>query len=577
MTPIPHRTFLALAGILVAVAPAWSAPAQPALAEDAEVFPLDAEITPDELTLGVGEEGFGSTTPVRARGHTLPVGNAPVTFEVEGPETRLRGTLPVQTNGKFSGQVFTPRHEGEYTVTLTAPDGRGRLEQRVTVHEQPDLDSPDPAIRKAAESAKLAIDELAKAVEALPPSPARDDARPKLKAAQKSIAAFAASRDAETGVATLLGTVHGNPTLKARSKASLDRMAGDLQRLRDETRRVKALTSRFSSTAVGCHQLAISGEVGRVLSFVFNLEVSLLDTAIGLSKDIIADFAGNSVGARGGGPTLAFAVAQISKNSPALHRASELAKGTKGILADLGAFLADTAFSTYCERFVGPVRGRMEAHFFQPAEWWNYSFEVSARIVLYYPKNAKGPQIPLQGRIEGVAHSFETREDALTVMFPELMSKAVQKKVHFPPVEIGRGAAQVAVFGTGATSGFVEGSGPTLTLPNGFLLPVKGVLSKDSLSLVLDAAALDIQARHRVGVLIVSPLSLVPAFTWYELPFQTAHHVFLRASRGEAMRLGLTRQGNKMVAKGTFNRPAPSDGGSRGAYTVTIEACNPGC
>jgi hypothetical protein len=75
--------------------------------------------------------------------------------------------------------------------------------------------------------------------------------------------------------------------------------------------------------------------------------------------------------------------------------------------------------------------------------------------------------------------------------------------------------------------------------------------------------------------LLISPLVIVPVFTWYALPFQTAHHVFLRVSYGQAMKL--TRSGKKLVAEGSFARPAPTSGGSRGSYTATIKVCNPSC
>jgi hypothetical protein len=333
----------------------------------------------------------------------------------------------------------------------------------------------------------------------------------------------------------------------------------------------------MSSAEKGCHQLAMISEGFKLVSALLNIKKSVIDIASGLAKDIVADFAGNAAKAKGAGANTAFLVGQIAKNSPELNRLSGLSGNIYGIMADLGGFLTDTAFSMYCEQFTGPVSGRMEAHFFQPDEWWNFNFAITGRIVLYYPKNAAGNAIRVTGRIEGVAHSFNTWENALSVLFPKLMASTIQRKITFPTPDVGAGAAQVATQGVGSSSGYIEGSAAGLALPNSFLINVTGLLEKDSMSIIIGGASSDSHAKHRVGVFMASPLVLVPVFSWYELPYKDVKHLLDRASQGQAMRIPITTSGKTMTGEATFNKPAPSGGSARGEYALKLKICNPGC
>ncbi|MCC6921416.1 MAG: hypothetical protein IT548_19660 [Alphaproteobacteria bacterium] len=550
---------------------------------NADPFPLDAKANPDELILGMNPAQIGTTVPVRVTGRTLPLGEHGVaydiTFQPEEGEARAvkSGEIAVGPLGEFTDEIFTPDDIGTYTIALTAPDGRGQAQLQVIAHEPPEYDKPDDAPSEAGKTAEEALQTLSDAIDQLPESPAKTDAKAKLAAAKAEVGKLAHDPELDRSISGVIGAIGSDKDLRDYAGPRLAQLGDGLAQLRAETKRVKEHMGGMSAAALGCHQLAMVSEGFKLVSALLNIKRSVIDVAAGLAKDVIADFASNAAKAKGAGPTLAFAVGQITKNAPELNRASAVAGNWPGLFADLGGFLTDSAFSQYCEQYTGPVTGRMEAHFFQPDEWWNYSFEVTARIVLYYPKNAAGSSIRVTGRIEGVAHSFKTEENALSVLFPKLMGSAVQTKRSFPPIEIGAAAANAAVLGTGASSGYIEGSAATLALPNSFLIEVSGLLEKNSMSVILGPAKSDFTAKHRVGVIVMSPLTMAPVFTWYELPFKDAHHLFERASQGQAMRIPITEQGKTMQGEARFDKPAPSSGEARGAYTVSIKLCNPGC
>ena len=113
-----------------------------------------------------------------------------------------------------------------------------------------------------------------------------------------------------------------------------------------------------------------------------------------------------------------------------------------GNLSDLSGFAATKVMSAYCEQFTWPVKAHMKAQFFQDGnKWWEYSFDLRGRITVHYPKDAVGSSVPLKGRLEGYAYNFKVWENAMTVLYPNLMSSAVTKKIVIPPADLGEGAA----------------------------------------------------------------------------------------------------------------------------------------
>lgn len=559
-----------------------AAAANPNPTSDSDPFPISAKATPDLVVVG-GKAARGVTIS----GETIPAGKRPVNITIKRQGSAV-ASAQVQSDdqGRYRYADYAPTEAGDYQVTVTAPDGRGTAAAKFKAIEPSNLEAEaEKAILEAAKAIEDGIEAGAAKIDEQSPSPARDKAMAKLADARQAAKALASqSRAAADSVKGIIGAISANPFVLEMEHKKLDALTDAVRQTEDETERVKRLTANMSHADIGCHQLAFVTEVFKTISALLNVKKSVLDTTIGLAKDVTSDVASNEAKQAGAGPMLAFASSQIVKNLPELNKASKLAGNAYSIMADVGALVSDTLFGQYCEQFVGPISAAMNAQFFRPVNgaptmWWTYTYKVAGRMMLYYPKTAKGNgTIRLKGRIEGYAYGFDTWEDALTVTFPKLMAGAMQYKRNFPPFEIGGPAAEIASQGSTPLSAYVEGSAGGLAAPNSFLIEVDGILEKDSVSVMIGKSVSDFNASHRVTVLILSPLTggLGPQITWYPLPFQKAFHLFDNTGNGQPMKMTLKINGDKMAADGVFTR-AVDKGKAKADYTIKLHACNPGC
>lgn len=552
---------------------------------DTEALPVTVEASPSLVVIHT--KGKNRTArKVTISGNTLPLGQRPVTVVIKNDElpTMTKEIVP-EEDGAYTFTEFAPLDAGDYEIVATAPDGKGEASTKVTAIEIEDIeDRLDTAMTEAANAAEAGIAEADKKIAEQAGSPAKQETQKKLAAARSALADLKAQRPAwSSAMRGTIGAIAANGAMAAVAASGFDRLSSGMESLEAETKRVRELTSGMSGADLGCHKLAVATEVFKTISALLNIKRSVLDTLIGLAKDVTSDAAANKAKEAGAGPAFAFASGQIVKNLPELDSAAKLVGNAYGIMADLGAFATDQMFAAYCEQFVGPVSATMAAEFYWPTEagpqlYWKYDYKITGRLILYYPKSAKGESIRLKGRIEGYAHGFNTWEDSLTIQFPKLMAGAMQHKRNWPPLEIGGAAAKVASQGDSPMSAYVEGSAGGLAAPNSFLINVEGILEKDSLSLLVGDTVSDFVARHRVGVLIMSPLTggLGPQYTWYDLPFLNAEHVFKRGSKEQAMKMPLVTEGKVMKAEGRFtnNIDKPK---AKGDYAITLKACNPGC
>lgn len=579
---IRYLALWACAGTLAAAQGAAAAAADPTPAKDSDPFPITLRVTPSIVLVG----GKGA---LAIGGETLLAGQRPVAITIrsdKGIDLSPEGAVP-DARGNYRLAPAAPAKSGLYTVTAVAPDGRGKTS---AAFRAVDPSSVGAEAESVLNDAVAAVDEGVKAaeakVDAQPESPAKDKAKKKIADAKQSLGELR-GRAGGPAIRGLIGAIASDAALQEAYRPKLDSLtsaAADTQR---ETERVRKLTANMSSADTGCHQLAFVTEVFKALSALLNIKKKLLDTSIGLAKDIVSDVATNSAKARGSAAPVAFLKGQAVKNLPEMESASKLAGNAASILTDLGAFVTDTLFGAYCEQFTGPLEAIMNARLYyarpktgdQPKLYWSYNYKLSGRIVLYYPKSAKGGEsIRLNGRIEGYAHGFDTWEDALTVMFPTLMAGAIQHKFNYPPMELGGAGSRVASQGETPLSAYVEGSGAGLALPNSFLIPVEGVLEKNSITVVMGAAKSDITAVHRVAALILAPMvgGLGPQVTWYPLAFQKVRPFLVNAADGESIKLNLRTSGDKMLADGVFTGKVEKPK-AKGDYTLKIKACNPGC
>jgi hypothetical protein len=557
--------------------------------EDTEPLPISIKVEPT-LVIIHSKDGSRASGKVTISGVTLPLGQRPVSIVIKNDDLppMTKEIVPGQ-DGDFSFAEFAPLQAGEYEITATAPDGKGEATAKLTAIEIEDLEEKlNTTLTEAVQAAEEGIVEADQKITEQADSPAKQEAQKKIESAKNALAKLKATQATwSSAIRGTIGAIAANGAMAEIAGPGLDRLSSGIQNAAAETKRVRELTSHMSSADLGCHQLAVVTEVFKTISALLNIQRSILNTVVGLAKDVTSDVVANKAKAGGKGPAFAFASGQIVKNLPAIEESAKLAGNAYTIMADLGAFITDRFFSAYCEQFVGPVSAVMAADFMWPTKqglvpYWSYHYQITGRLILYYPKSAKGDSIHLKGRIEGYAHGFTTWEDSLTVQFPKLMAGAIQTKRNWPPIEIGAGAAKVASQGESEgmspLSAYVEGSAGGLVAPNSFLINVDGVLEKDSLSIVVGDLVSDFNAKHRVGVLILSPLTggLGPQYTWYELPFLGARHVFTRGIGDQALKLNLQTSGKLMVAEGEFPHKIQKET-SKAQYLIKIKVCNPGC
>ena len=553
--------------------------------EDTDALPITVEATP-ALVVIQSKGGSKVVGKVRISGTTMPLGSRPVSVEIRNDDfPPVTKEIVPGEDGRYSFTEFAPLEAGDYEITATAPDGKGEATITVSAIEIEDLeDELDTILTDAAKAAEEGIVAAEKKIAEQAESPAKQETKKKIEAARKAITELNSSRPAwSSAMRGVIGAIASDGAMAEIAGPGIDKLAGSLESAEAETRRVRELTSGMSSADLGCHQLAVVTEVFKTISALLNVKKSIIETVTGLAKDVTSDIASNKAKARGAGPTFAFAQGQVVKNLPELNSASKLAGNAYGIMTDLGAFVTDQLFSAYCEQFVGPVSAKMAAEFMWDTghglvPYWAYHYQITGRIILYYPKSAKGDSIHLKGRIEGYAHGFNTWEDSLTVQFPQLMAGAIQQKRNWPPIEIGGTAAKAASQGYGPASAYIEGSAGGLAAPNSFVINVDAVMEKDSMSIVVGDVVSDFKASHRVGVLITSPLTggLGPQFTWYELPFLGARHVFSRGINDQPLKLKLDTSGKVMTAEGSFPHKIQKEK-SKAQYLIDVKACNPGC
>jgi hypothetical protein len=583
----------ATAGLILAAGISSAAPpaaaANPTPANDADPFPITVRVLPGVVLIGAPGAGAAgaSAGALTISGATMPAGERTVSISIKNESGAAVDAEHVKPDakGNYSAAPPAPAKAGMYQVTVTAPDGRGTAQATFRAIEPLQLGAQaDSAMIDAAGAAEDALTGADAQVEAQVDSPAKDKAKKKLADAHQALHELrnVESRGSLNG---LIGAISSDAALAESLRPKLNELTSEVNQTMSETERVKGLTAKMSKADLGCHQLAFVTEVFKGISALLNVKKRVLDTAIGLAKDVTSDITANKAKDAGASPALAFASGQAVKNLPELTSASKLAGNAYGIMADAGAFISDTLFGMYCEQFTGPIEGIMNARFFEsrggngPTLWWSYNYKISGRIVLYYPKSAKGgTSIRMNGRIEGYAHGFDTWEDALTVTFPKLMSGAMQYKHSFPPIEAGGNVSQIASQGSGPLSAYVEGSAAGLLVPNSFLISVTGVLEKNAITIVLGPAKSDISPVHRVTVLILSPLTggLGPQITWYPLPFQKVYNFIDNAANGEAMKLPLRTDGDVMTAENVFSGKVDKTK-AKADYTLKIKACNPGC
>lgn len=553
------------------------AAAQAAADRDAgEALPLTLKAAVDKLPVGVPItlQGSGPVTPESkwAASVTLPDGQqAPVAPQVA-------------TAGRYS--VDWPRTEkpGRYRFDLNLP--AEKLSASVTVEViaasaypaqvQAEMGQLMQLVDKALQ---LTDTRLAK----LPLSPAREDAKLRLK---KLTDAVRTHREHQRQTLDHLASLErlGSQELPASMGVLNRKLSAWEGKSRQQRALLDAQLTRSEADNVACEQMERINEGLNLVSAMFNLVAEPLAIGVNFAKDATANALAGWASSNLEAQTI---VKEWTKNSPVAETVmgearelrdsvarEEAVKSIPGLLVDASSYLAQKLFGVYCERFEGPMQARIEAEFSEAGrKWWTYRMALEGKLTLRYAKQPPGAKaVALNGEFIGQATRFNTKEDALAVLFPKLASSTVKMAVIQDPV--------------GLPYDFrPEGQGKivsTVFVPNSFFIPVKGELVEDAngnaqIRLTLQAATVDIEAAAHVVYLMVSPLTQgIPTVTSFQLPFKPARFVLMRALKGETATLKVKRQGQQMVAEQGLREKRGSDD-AHATYELKLKTCNPGC
>ncbi len=596
MNTMFSKAMLVGAAVLVACAAAFAkdpvgAAAQPTPTKDSDPYPITVRAAPAVVMAGQPGGGAGAGAPAGAftlSGDTLLAGQRGVAITISSEAGVAISTLKAQPDakGRYTVSPPVPAQAGTYRVAAVAPDGRGQASTTFRAVAPGNFGAQaESVLNEALAAAQDGVTAAEAKIDALPESPPKDQAKSQLADAKRALGEVRAAA-AGSSVKGIIGAIASDAALQESFRPRLDALTTDLDGTAAETERVRKLTAEMSSADVGCQQLEVVSQVFKGVAALLGWKKRVVVAVGGVAKDFIdASYRSRTKGAAAAPPPSSDRPGLVKKYMPEIELATKAIGNSVKFLTALGSYVTNKLFGAYCEQFVGPLEGIMNARFFTSgsaanplAEWWSYNYKLTGRVILAYPKSAKaGQPIRLTGRIEGYAHGFETWEDALTVTFPKLMAGAVQHKFNYPPIEADM-VPSPAGQASGPGSDYVKGSAASLAVPNSFLITVDGVLEKDSMTIVIGQAKSDIDAKHRVAALILSPLTggLGPQITWYPLGFQKVRPFLVNAADGESMKLTLGRQGETMVANGSFTGKVDKPK-AKADYTLKIKACNPGC
>lgn len=525
---------------------------------------------------------------------------APVALRVQTPDGKsLALAANANSSGDYSLNFTSTEAPGRYRVEARSPGGTasGRAEFEVVIYDEVEVleDSVSKA-KKEAQALGQAIDSIAADIDAqigkLPDNPAKDELKgrwqelqPQLK---KAVHDFG---EIDAVLAPIRRFAGSDPILKPLLRLPAQQLDDWTKRSAAERQRITQQLAASRRANVTCESLERVVEGFRFAAAL----VGMITEPFSLVTEPLKEMAKNVGGQVADGVLKRLGLkpekqgalsahlsklkgkfeAAVGESNLAAAKSIKSADTLIGKLGEVAAWLAGKAFDRYCERFSGPFDGQMHAEFFAQSsgeKWWEYDIRFKGQLDLRYAKGSvAGAATAVNGEFTGQAVNFTLKEDAIRIGWPKLMASARLFKRSIIPKPWIFGAPlpnedrPVEIEGKAAAA---------MVKPYGFMVPVQGELVDNQLSLRFLPATQDYTANARVVYVIVSPLSLVPAATAFELPYKDAGFFFLRVSGGEAVKLKVQRNGKSLSVKETVKR----DQGvavAKGQYQLKLELCNP--
>ena len=520
-------------------------------------------------------------TPIKFFGTTVADGkrfDVTVTIVFAPSGERMSRRVRVDSTGAYSLTIATFHTSGDYKVSALAPDGKGSDTTSFQISDEEEMlsDMMD-ALRDINEAAKTVARGVSEEIKGLPESPGKQELEDKIKVLEDSlrvepervkqyrdvmqkITDFRQKHPESETVFHSMFAELGERAPKAREDAEARQR--EIQRQLDESKAGSQLCDRIDTAIDGL----------KAIGAIMNLSNELMS----ITKGFFTDYLGGKYMAALSKPPLNNESFQLGMSNLVKLGIGMImgpvgwAGFVMGFANDAAQLALDRQFKQYCDRFEGPFSATMHGEVYnrQQQPWWIKDIRYEGRLMLRYPKTAAGKAVKLTGQFEGTAAEYKVWDDALPVLYPQLMRGARTFKKTIVPV-----ALPYVAF---------EGRYAALMSPAAFSIPVEGELVGRRLTIRVQAAKKDVSETYntaRAIVAILSPLALIPVTVTYPLPFHNAEFVVKNAfdaNDGAPIVLDIEMGKNTMQVQRNWNRTRPGEG-VKAIYTATLHLCNPVC
>jgi hypothetical protein len=514
------------------------------------------------------------------------------------PEPPTTVSVKISSSGTFE-TTYTPQVEGEHEVLASGGGHRGEASFEVEELETEECeDIPEEVIQEAQEISRgvcLMVEVIRRKIEDLPASPAKDEFREKLKEFEQELKRKPACGDPPdwaAGIGAINGMHKVSPHTRKVTKKVVHQFKTWLGSARQINQQRPEVQSQLEAGNVLCDQLDIIINGLKFVDFMMNFLSGPKEFFSGFAKETLPMQLISAIPPMKRTPFAQSSLESLWKivNNLPGKEGDERRMARLKIGLDLTTLATSGLFLLFCQQFTGPVTGTMDAEFREEGYlWWTYSIKFEGTLVLRYPKSAKGNQIPLTGEFYGNGNTFKSWDQAIPVLHPELAMGAIFKSWRLEPF----GSGDVGnPFQGGKVGGYelpdlnpvtvtIEKGGlitKSIFTPAFFRVPVRGDLREDTIVVELKPAAKDFDDLRAKAFHIIGSVqgSLMPHFVSYALPYKGAHFILGRAMNDGPAEFKIEKGKDVMTIDRKFKRERSADE-TKGTYTLSIRACNPGC